>query len=101
MAYFIIQDDQTKGPYTMGQLRSMWNAGAITVDTLYCEEGFEDWLHLRVLAEEIEGSMHLPASLDYGSSSRAASVVLVKHTKSRGAYIILGLFFGLLGIHNF
>lgn len=26
---------------------------------------------------------------------------LVKQAKSRGIYIILGLFFGLLGIHNF
>jgi TM2 domain-containing membrane protein YozV len=29
------------------------------------------------------------------------AVSLVKSAKSRGIYIILGLFFGLLGIHNF
>ena len=26
---------------------------------------------------------------------------LVKHAKSRGVFVILGLFFGLLGVHNF
>lgn len=31
----------------------------------------------------------------------APHVQLVKSAKSRGVYIILGLFFGLLGIHNF
>lgn len=32
---------------------------------------------------------------------RQSSTQLVKSAKSRGIYIILGLFFGLLGIHNF
>lgn len=31
----------------------------------------------------------------------SASAQLVKSAKSRGIYIILGLFFGLLGMHNF
>lgn len=36
------------------------------------------------------------------SPSRAQSAhTLVKSAKSRGIYIILGLFFGLLGVHNF
>lgn len=32
---------------------------------------------------------------------RHSPTQLVKSAKSRGVYIILGLFFGLLGIHNF
>ena len=35
------------------------------------------------------------------SSSADARPHLVKSAKSRGVYVILGLFFGLLGIHNF
>ena len=36
-----------------------------------------------------------------GSTAPVQSVSVVKSAKSRGVYIILGLFFGLLGIHNF
>ena len=35
------------------------------------------------------------------SAASVQSVSVVKSAKSRGVYIILGLFFGLLGIHNF
>jgi TM2 domain-containing membrane protein YozV len=34
-------------------------------------------------------------------SRHEQNVVVVRSTKSRGVYIILGLFFGCLGIHNF
>jgi hypothetical protein len=60
MSYFIDQHGDTKGPYTIGQLRSMWHAGVITGDTLYCEEGYEEWLHLRVLAGELEPQLQPP-----------------------------------------
>lgn len=42
-------------------------------------------------------------SLPLGAQQRqnASPTQLVKSAKSRGIYIILGLFFGLLGIHNF
>ncbi len=53
--YFIRQNGETKGPYSIGQLRSMWLSGTVTADTQYCEEGLEDcWLHLRVLEQELD-----------------------------------------------
>ena len=54
MGYFIHQNGETRGPYSVGQLRSMWSSGNVTGDTLYCEEGFDEWLHLRVLADDLE-----------------------------------------------
>ncbi len=54
VSYFIHQNGETYGPYTVGQLRSMWSGGQVTGDTLYCEEGYESWLQLRVLADELE-----------------------------------------------
>jgi len=33
--YYLWQDEQQKGPFTIFQLRSMWNAGTITVETLF------------------------------------------------------------------
>jgi len=43
-----------------------------------------------------EGSYSAPSPRGYESRPQ-----VVKSAKSRGIYIILGLFFGLLGIHNF
>lgn len=37
----------------------------------------------------------------YDDTPTQPATQLVKSAKSRGIYIILGLFFGLLGIHNF
>lgn len=54
MSYYILQNDETKGPYTIGQLRSMWNSGAITGQTHYCQEGYSEWLPLRGLQAELE-----------------------------------------------
>jgi hypothetical protein len=54
VSYYILQNDETKGPFTIGQLRTMWNSGAITAETLYCQEGFADWLPLRAIIREIE-----------------------------------------------
>ena len=36
--YYIIVGGETKGPYTIGQLRSMWQSGIITSKTFYCQE---------------------------------------------------------------
>jgi hypothetical protein len=54
MSYYILQNDETKGPYTIGQLRSMWNSGAITGKTHFCQEGFSQWLPLSDLQSELE-----------------------------------------------
>jgi GYF domain 2 len=54
MFYNINQNGENFGPYTIGQLRSMWRAGQVTGDTLYCEEGFAEWLRLGALAEVLD-----------------------------------------------
>lgn len=60
MSYYILQSDETKGPYTIGQLRSMWNSGTITGETLFCEEGYDEWLPLRRLQSELEPAPVVP-----------------------------------------
>lgn len=54
MIYYILQGEETKGPYTIGQLRSLWNSGAITGRTLYWREGFSKWLPLIDMVSELE-----------------------------------------------
>src|SRR6266699_2839494 len=54
MKYLVIQNRETNGPFTIGQLRSMWNSGAITGNTLYSKDGSDDWSTLEDLAAELE-----------------------------------------------
>ena len=90
--YFISENGQPKGPYTINQLRSMWHSGAVTGETLYCEEGSDFWLHLRVLEQQLEGQQ---------TPSPSARTAIAPSTRNRGIYIILGILFGYLGFHNF
>ena len=57
MRYFIDLGGTTKGPYTLGQLRSMWATGAVTGETLYQVESAPDaiWARLQVLECDLDG----------------------------------------------
>ena len=99
MGYYILQNDETKGPYTLNQLKSMWNSGAVTGNMQYCEEGYSEWLPLSDLQTMLEPE---PSRLSPQSQRIIQqSSQLVRPAKSRGIFIILGLFLGCLGIHNF
>jgi hypothetical protein len=52
--YYLYQNDEPKGPYTLGQLRSMWHAGSITGETHYCVAGSDQWLRLKLMITELE-----------------------------------------------
>lgn len=43
MSFYIIENNESRGPFTIGQLRSMWNAGAINLETKFCREGDAEW----------------------------------------------------------
>lgn len=59
--YYLFQNDETKGPYTLGQLRSMWHAGQITGETHFCPVGGNGWLKLKVIAAQLENETELPS----------------------------------------
>lgn len=46
MSTYIYKDNEQLGPFTMSQLHSLWNSGAITSDSLYWREGLKDWRRL-------------------------------------------------------
>lgn len=54
MTYFLHIENRSKGPYTIGQLRGMWNSGTITGETLYFETGGSEWLPLSTIADILE-----------------------------------------------
>jgi len=77
----------------------MWNTGTITSNLQYCEEGQSDWFPLSDLQPMLEPE---PQRLSPQSQRLIQqNAQLVRPAKSRGIYIILGLFLGCLGIHNF
>lgn len=42
-SYYITQAGQQSGPFTEGQLRSMWDLGQLTKDAVCWCEGMSDW----------------------------------------------------------
>src|SRR6266568_1482922 len=54
MRYLILQSHETKGLYNFEQLRSMWHSGLVTGDTLFCEEGSENWSTLDTITAKLE-----------------------------------------------
>ena len=42
-AFYISNGGDALGPYEIDQLRSMWNSGQITANTLYWNEGKKEW----------------------------------------------------------
>ena len=62
MAYYINQSGENYGPYTIDQLRSMWSGGQVTGDTLYCEEGYTEWLRLSALLDAQEQPPPFPST---------------------------------------
>ena len=60
--YWILTGADQKGPYTLTQLQSMWRAGAITADALYCQEGFEQWEPISLISDLLDEQRATPAS---------------------------------------
>jgi hypothetical protein len=52
--YYIEANGKTQGPYSMAQLRSMWDQGLITSDTQYWTESMDDWYLVSTLLESTE-----------------------------------------------
>jgi hypothetical protein len=53
-SYYLAMGSEQKGLYTLSQLRAMWRSGSITADMLYCQEGFEEWLSILLLAKSLD-----------------------------------------------
>lgn len=51
MNYYLWINEEQAGPYTLGQLKSMWAAGQITSAMLYWHEGAPEW---RALGDFVE-----------------------------------------------
>ena len=96
VSHFLFLDGEQKGPYSISQLQSMWRSGALTRETLHFMDGYTEWMPLEIIVPDLE-----PAPQPQRSHAAYPPRPVVV-AKSRGIYIILGLFIGgLFGIHNF
>jgi len=55
---YLALDGKEKGPFTIGQVRSMWQAGSITSRTLYFEPTMKGWKPLALVSSLIEDAAH-------------------------------------------
>jgi hypothetical protein len=92
MNYFVYLDNEPKGPYTIGQLRTMWQAGLVTAKTPYCEPGYNEWLNLEILSAELEPpellpvkSKSLPRKAPERQSSRKTRNVII------AVFVVVGI----------
>lgn len=98
--HHLMLEGEQRGPFTVGQLRSMWSAGTINATTLHFTDGYTEWHPLEFIIGELD-SPALPAA-PQPIHIVAAPPPLIRVAKSRGIYILLALFLlGLFGAHNF
>jgi TM2 domain-containing membrane protein YozV len=79
--YWLLSAGQQHGPYSLLQVKSMWASGKLTLSAQYRAPGETLWSPIADFIEELERPDARP--------------------KSRALYIVLGIFLGLLGVHNF
>jgi hypothetical protein len=61
--YCILLEGKQQGPYTLHQIRSMWDAGLLTVATQYQANEGGGWKPLSDMLQEIEPALKKPQSL--------------------------------------
>jgi hypothetical protein len=79
MNFYILQNNETQGPYTMGQIRSMWDSGAIASEALFCREGDSAW-------QPLKHELELPPAA--ASSSEAAAQTTQTQPKDKPPTIL-------------
>ncbi|MBQ4595191.1 MAG: DUF4339 domain-containing protein [Akkermansia sp.] len=76
------------GPYSLEAIKDMMAKGQINSQTLCYTEGMQNWAPISTI---IPGHVIPPPP----------SAPVANDIKPRAAYVILGIFLGYLGIHNF
>ena len=109
-SYFLMLAGQQSGPYTVNQMKTMWQSGNINAGTHYWQTGMTGWQPLANIQHFLDApgghQAHTPIVINQVNQNVAAYApaypqAMMRSTKSRGVYIVLGLFFGCLGVHNF
>lgn len=115
--YFLLINDQRTGPYSAQDIKQMFDQRAIGFETQYWTDGMLSWAtigsarHIFNLSAPTQ-PIYQPQSPQpqYGNYQQYPvqqqgqamyQPIVVGAGKSRVSFILLGLFLGGLGIHNF
>ena len=79
--YFITDNGKIKGPYTMPQIRSMWEHGEIPSNAMCATEGDTEWRRVREMVETTEKG-NLPSGMKPCRDCGAPCSTDVVRTKS-------------------
>ena len=71
----------------------MWSRVELTRATLFRNDESSEWVPLSAIQDELELDTAPPTSVSDGTPPRSS--------KSRAVYILLALFVGMFGVHNF
>ncbi|HEV7405142.1 MAG TPA: DUF4339 domain-containing protein [Chthoniobacteraceae bacterium] len=96
MTYFLFAGDQVQGPFGAPDIMQMILQGEVDGSAKVCREGDDDW---RPVDEIV--TVAAPPPLPVATLAVALPPPLPISSCSRGAYVMLGIFLGLLGLHNF
>ncbi|MFL6213856.1 MAG: GYF domain-containing protein [Blastocatellia bacterium] len=104
--YFLMLNGQQSGPFTVNQLKAMWQSGSINAGTYYWQTSMTDWQPLANIRPFLDSTPGMNQGgqqiiVNQVNGPMAYNAMPSQSSKSRAAYIILGLFFGCFGIHNF
>src|SRR5437764_724190 len=93
---YLNRGQDNEGPYSQGQLRSMWKAGSVTSDTLFWEDGSTEWLPLSVMEDELDS----PPPASNAVSHRPAPAAVAESANPPGFRLVfyLNLLLPILGI---
>jgi Superinfection immunity protein/GYF domain 2 len=84
MRLYLHRHGKVEGPFTVGQLRSMWDAGTINGAMSACEEGSEDWNQLEVFEP-----MFLPQPARAPGASHTLNAANTARANNRAALAFL------------
>jgi TM2 domain-containing membrane protein YozV len=109
-SYYLLLNGQQNGPFTFNQMKTMWQSASINAGTQYWQIGMSSWQPLANIRHFIDspGANQSGAPIVINQVNQNVAAVaaaypqaMMRSPKSRGAYIVLGLFLGCFGIHNF
>jgi TM2 domain-containing membrane protein YozV len=92
--WYYQQGANRMGPVDEATIRSMLASGAISIDTLVWTNGFSNWVPLQQTT--LAAGLPVPPP-----AAATATPNLNPAAKDRVAYVLLAIFLGGLGIHNF
>lgn len=62
--FYILVENETKGPYTLNQIKTMWNNGSVTVRTMFLAESSAEWIPLRNILHRLEPPQNIQQSAE-------------------------------------